>query len=366
MGHSKHALRSGGRKHSASIAPRTIDFETIYCIKEFLDEGTIGKVYKASLWKDQSSEQQLFCVKVTNLEAAKTKILSLSKYTHSTEKDVTKLLYDEVEILRAVRPCEFIVTYIDSFEWKGKLSIVTEYCTPGNLYDVKQRFLLTEDDHRAILYCVLQAIDYLHKHRFVHGDVKLDNILLCRSGMVKLCDFGGAERCNEDGFTSSRSLGTVQFAPPEIIAALILNRDSSVEEPCFHRSRDIWGIGALALTLEYNKPQLAELWEDKGAREIYGLITRKSISSNRRVGGESVQTDLLSFRSTDEVSSKRRSFVAEALTLHYSSRPYAEDLLRHQFIRKIKSEASCRRCLKELLERCDEAPDNASISESVL
>jgi len=35
-----------------------------------------------------------------------------------------------------------------------------------------------------------QALDYLHCHKVVHGDLKPENVLMSASGDVKLSDFG--------------------------------------------------------------------------------------------------------------------------------------------------------------------------------
>ena len=39
---------------------------------------------------------------------------------------------------------------------------------------------------------LVSALFYLHSHRILHRDMKPQNILLGRGGVVKLCDFGFA------------------------------------------------------------------------------------------------------------------------------------------------------------------------------
>lgn len=43
---------------------------------------------------------------------------------------------------------------------------------------------------RTIAAQLISALYYLHSHRILHRDMKPQNILLGKDGVVKLCDFG--------------------------------------------------------------------------------------------------------------------------------------------------------------------------------
>ena len=43
---------------------------------------------------------------------------------------------------------------------------------------------------RMIACQLVKALYYLHSHRILHRDMKPQNILLGKGGVVKLCDFG--------------------------------------------------------------------------------------------------------------------------------------------------------------------------------
>ena len=43
---------------------------------------------------------------------------------------------------------------------------------------------------REIACQLVSALYYLHSHRILHRDMKPQNILLGKTGVVKLCDFG--------------------------------------------------------------------------------------------------------------------------------------------------------------------------------
>lgn len=43
---------------------------------------------------------------------------------------------------------------------------------------------------KYIAYQILQAINYLHKSKLIHRDVKPSNILIDTNCDIKVCDFG--------------------------------------------------------------------------------------------------------------------------------------------------------------------------------
>ena len=50
---------------------------------------------------------------------------------------------------------------------------------------------MTEEEARQILIQVAEGLKYLHSKKIIHGDIKLENILLGHEdNIVKLADFG--------------------------------------------------------------------------------------------------------------------------------------------------------------------------------
>ena len=88
-----------------------------------------------------------------------------------------------------------IVGYVETLRLSKELYIICELCENGSLLTAIKRFgLFTEQ--LAAIYCAqsLRGLAYLHEQGILHRDIKAANILLNKSGVAKLADFGIAVR----------------------------------------------------------------------------------------------------------------------------------------------------------------------------
>jgi calcium-dependent protein kinase len=153
-------------------------------------------------------------------------------------KDNLPQLKREAAILLTLDHPNLIKAYV-AYEDAQCLHIVTELCTGGELMErltSKARF----DETRAakVLWQILLAVDYLHKHGICHRDLKPTNFLFTsphKDAPLKLIDFGLANRFKSQlGVDMKSTVGTPYYVAPEVLSG------GSYGPQC-----DIWSIGVI-------------------------------------------------------------------------------------------------------------------------
>ncbi|XP_039031578.1 serine/threonine-protein kinase CBK1-like [Hibiscus syriacus] len=103
----------------------------------------------------------------------------------------------QVEHVRAERnliaevASHFIVKLYYSFQDAEYLYLIMEYLPGGDMMTLLMREdTLTETVARFYIAQSVLAIESIHKHNYIHRDLKPDNLLLDKNGHLKLSDFG--------------------------------------------------------------------------------------------------------------------------------------------------------------------------------
>lgn len=118
-----------------------------------------------------------------------TYILKGLKLEYQSRKQFAHLLQREYKQCSALNH-EGIVKYIDLIETENQgTCIVLEYINGRSLKEYIQERHSGEEKF-AVLHQLASAVDYLHKNKVVHGNLKPSNILITNQGdQVKLIDF---------------------------------------------------------------------------------------------------------------------------------------------------------------------------------
>ncbi|RWR82339.1 serine/threonine-protein kinase tricorner-like protein [Cinnamomum micranthum f. kanehirae] len=89
------------------------------------------------------------------------------------------------------------------FQDEEFLYLIMEYLPGGDVMTLLVRKdILTEDDSRFYDGEMILAIESIHKHNYIHRDIKPDNLLLDRYGHLRLSDFGLCKPLDCNNFPS--------------------------------------------------------------------------------------------------------------------------------------------------------------------
>lgn len=168
-----------------------------------------------------------------------TKILYAMKRLSKFEmiKRPDSAFFWEERYIMAHANSEWIVQLHYAFQDSKYLYMVMEYMPGGDIVSLMSMYDIPEK--WAVFYTmeVVLALDTIHNMGFIHRDVKPDNMLLDRSGHLKLADFGTCMRMGADGLVrSSNAVGTPDYISPEVL-------QSQGNEGTYGRECDWWSVG---------------------------------------------------------------------------------------------------------------------------
>ena len=132
---------------------------------------------------------------------------------------------------------------VDEKSADGCIKQVLELCEGGELYHrMHQKQSYSENEAKALLRQLLEAVGCIHSKGIMHRDIKPENILLvskANDSDIKLSDFGLAKQSKDSQFPRSFSIcGSDFYLAPEVI-----------KQEEYGREVDIWAVGVVAYVM---------------------------------------------------------------------------------------------------------------------
>lgn len=278
--------------------------------KKIIGKGNFGTVYKAL----NTKTGQILAVKEINLE--------------DTEDDLCEI-QKEIDMLRACES-QYVVKYYGCTLVGKHLWIVMEYMGGGSVRELIGNRVMPEQAIAIVLQQVLNALDFLHKGRKIHRDIKAANILLNSDGDVKLADFGVASslEARNKAFTF---VGTPFWMAPEVIA------ENGYDVKC-----DIWSLGITAIEMATGLPP----YSDIAPTRVLMLIPQNAPPTLE-----------------GNFSPAFKDFVKQCLIKDQYQRPCAAQLLQHPFIKSARRKEILVNYLEEAKPMNRQATESDSYSE---
>ena len=209
-------------------SPTQKPFDFFYTKEELLGEDEFCSVYRCLRIKTQLH----YDVKHVHLE-------NLNK----TER---KTIRDEIMALKLLRGGPHVIRLLDVFEENnnpGNIYLVFEAMKGGNLLSrIVEKEVYTEREARQVCKTVFTAIDYCHKKKVAHRDIKPQNVFLHEEGddtSVRVANFGFAKRVMYENSLQT-VCGTAHYVAPEILDTKCRGYD----QRC-----DIWSLGVFTYVL---------------------------------------------------------------------------------------------------------------------
>ncbi|XP_031431271.1 serine/threonine-protein kinase N2 isoform X1 [Clupea harengus] len=268
-----------------------------FSLKDFkcvavLGRGHFGKVLLA----EYKSTGEMFAIK------------ALKKGDIVARDEVDSLMCEKriFETVNSVRH-PFLVNLFACFQTREHVCFVMEYAAGGDLMMHIHADVFSEP--RAVFYaaCVVLGLQFLHDHKIVYRDLKLDNLLLDTEGYVKIADFG---LCKEGmGFRDRTSTfcGTPEFLAPEVLT-----------ETSYTRAVDWWGLGVLIFEMLVGESPFPGDDEE----EVFDSIVNDEVRYPR-------------FLSTEAISIMRRLLRRNPERRLGAGEKDAEEVKKHPFFRNV-------------------------------
>lgn len=224
----QNAVENGVCRNCGSIAetgqpvPYALPCGTVlhgcYLLGAVLGAGGFGITYIALRLPEgrRVAIKEYFPVEAAFREAGDTFVFSSAVGAEAFRRGREQFLKEAQTIYR-LRGYPGIVSVEKLFEENNTAYFCMEYLDGQ---DLKHRVVqaggrLTAAETLQTFTPVLDALDYIHKSGVIHRDVSPDNIFLCRSGGVKLIDFGAAYARSRDDLSKMQLIVKQGYAPVE-------------------------------------------------------------------------------------------------------------------------------------------------------
>ena len=226
---------------------------------------------------------------------------------------------------------ENIHKVIDMFISKNNNQYLITPYYPNNLYDYVSP-KLPEKAIKQIIFQILNGVNYIHNLKYIHRDIKPDNILLSSEGKIILTDF---DLCRQESKGKddpmTRTAVTLYYRAPEIFYG----------DSYYGNKIDIWSLGCVFAELIIGRPlfkannelgTLSNIIETIGCPNEENWPGVSQLPNYLPFGGGKFQ--LGKILEEGGLSKEGIGIVTQMLMLDPKKRPSCEECLKNEYFKK--------------------------------
>ena len=184
---------------------------------EKVGEGTYGTVFKAK----HKETKEIVALKRVRLD--------------DEDEGVPSSALREICLLKELKHKNIVRLY-DVLHSDRRLTMVFEFCDQ----DLKKYFdsckgKVDSNTVKSFMFHLLQGLQFCHSHNVLHRDLKPQNLLISKSGELKLADFGLARAFGLPKERFSAEVVTLWYRPPDVLMGAKM----------YDTSIDMWSAGCI-------------------------------------------------------------------------------------------------------------------------
>jgi len=309
--------------------------KSLYEKLEMIGEGTYGVVYRAR-----------------NREFGYIVALKKIRLADDEDEGIPSTALREIVLLKHLKHPN-VVTLHEVINRDNRLYLAFEFLD----YDLKKYMdshsgLLPESTIQSLLFQLIAGIEYCHRKRVLHRDLKPQNLLIDKNGVLKLADFGLARSFQVPLREYTHEIITLWYRPPEVLLG----------GKCYTCAVDMWSIGTIFGEMMIKRALFAGDSEIDQLFKIFrflgtptpqtwpGVEKFPDFQGNRFPVWKRVdlQGTLLKYR---HINTLAMDIIERTLTYDPECRPSALQLLYHPYFDNVDAKVKCQSGVKGAVSR---------------
>ncbi|CAD5122471.1 DgyrCDS10894 [Dimorphilus gyrociliatus] len=199
-----------------------------YIVTDKLGEGTYGVVYKAKF----KETNEIVAMKKIRLE--------------NEDEGIPSTAIREISMLRELKH-QNVVRLQDIILEENRIYLIFEFLS----MDLRKYMDALPDEEQlpfdlvqSYLHQIITGMRFCHERRVLHRDLKPQNLLIDRTGLIKLADFGLARAFSVPVRVYTHEVVTLWYRAPEVLLG----------SEYYSTPIDIWSIGCIFAEMTNKRP----------------------------------------------------------------------------------------------------------------